>query len=337
MNILINGIGRIGKSIIRQSLNNDNFNVIAINELNTNIDNIAYSINYDTTYGNITDKFEVKNNFLVNTTDKIEVLNYSSILQIKNLDIDYIIDASGSKVDTNELKLLDVKAIFLTHPNKKADINIILGVNEEKLSNEHKVISTSSCNATALLPILKIIDDNYSIKSGDITTIHPLLNHQKVLDSGCVGNLDRDVDCNYEFGRSSLANIIPSKTTTIDACSYVDEKINKDIFSSSSLRVPTDTVGVINVTIFLDKECTKDELLSLCKNYRKNQKFDIILNNCKPLVSSDFKGEKYTTIIDHRFTDIKNNNMVKLVLWYDNEWGYASKVIGIVEYLDKKI
>jgi len=335
MNILLNGVGRIGKSIIRQSLNNSNFNIVAINELNTNIENIAYSINYDTTYGNISDKFKVKGNYLINKTETIEVSNYSSLVYFKDLDIDYIIDASGSKVDTNELKLLDVKAIFLTHPNKTADINVILGVNEYKVSSSDKVISTSSCNATALLPILKLIDDNYTIKYGDISTIHPLLNHQKVLDSSCVGSFNREVDCNYEFGRSSLGNIIPSKTTTVDACSYVQNNINTDILSSSSLRVPTDTVGVINVTLFVEKDCTKEQFISLCENYTKNQKFNIILNSYQPLVSSDFKKEKFTTIIDHRYTDVKQNNMIKLVLWYDNEWGYASKVIDIVEYVNK--
>ena len=334
--ILLNGVGRIGKSILRISLEHKSFQIVAINELNSNIENITYSINYDSTYGRLKDKFTVGENFIKNKTSKIEILNETSLFDIdlKKLDVDFIIDASGSKVDVDRLKTLDIKAIFLTHPNKDADINVVCGVNEDKLSlKEHKVISTSSCNATALLPILKLIDDNYTIEYGDIVTVHPLLNHQKVLDSACIGSHNRDIECNFEFGRGATQNIIPSKTTTIEACSFILDKINSDTISSNSLRVPTDTVGVINVTLVIDKECSKNELLELCKEYEKNQKFDILLNNNEALVSSDFKAQSYTTILDHRFTDVKKEKMIKLVVWYDNEWGYASKVADIIKSL----
>ncbi len=331
--VLLNGVGRIGKAILRISLKSKSFQVVAINELNSNIDNIAYSINYDSTYGRLEDKFISKNKFIQNQYFKIKILNKKSLFDIdlKKLDIDFIIDASGSKVDMVKLKKLDVKAIFLTHPNEKADINVILGVNETKLSlKKHKVISTSSCNATALLPILKLIDDNYTIDYGDIVTIHPLLNHQKVLDSACIGSHNRDIDCNFEFGRGATQNIIPSKTTTIEACSFIMPTINSSIISSSSLRVPTDTVGAINITMIVKKECKKSDLFKILKKYEKDQKFDILMNNKEALVSSDFKAQTFTSILDHRFTDIKKNKMIKLVLWYDNEWGYASKVVDII-------
>ncbi len=338
MKILLNGVGRIGKAILRIALKNKSFEVVTINELNSNIQNLAYSINYDSTYGKLKNKFKPYKNYIENKTTKIEIINEKSLLDIdfKKYDIDFVIDASGSKLDIKQFKNLDVKAIFLTHPNKNADINVILGVNENKLDiKKHKIISTSSCNATALLPILKLCDDNFKIEYGDITTVHPLLNHQKVLDSGCVGNYDRNIQCNAEFGRSSLQNIIPSKTTTVEACSYVLAQINDDIFSSSSLRVPTATVGVINVNLKVKKRCKKEKLISLCKKYEKEQTSKIILNNYKSLVSSDFQKEKYTTIIDHRFTDVKQEKMIKLVIWYDNEWGYASKVVDIINSLYK--
>ena len=333
MRILLNGVGRIGKAIVRIANSYEDLKIVAINELNSNKENLAYSINYDSTYGRLDDKFEVVGGILKNSNSTIKLLNHSSLLNIDftSLGIDLVIDASGSKVDVDKLKELNVKAIFLTHPNKSADINVILGVNEQELNlNRHKIISTSSCNATALLPILKLIDDRKQIEYGDITTVHPLLNHQKTLDSGCIGSVDRDVECNFEFGRSSTQNIIPSKTTTIEACSYIMPNINSNIISSSSLRVPTHTVGVINVTLFVKEQCSKDELLKLCKEYEETQKFDILLNNSDALVSSDFEKQKFTTIIDHRFTDVKQNHMIKLVVWYDNEWGYASRVVDII-------
>ena len=331
--VLLNGVGRVGKAILRIALKNKNFEIVAINEINSNINSIAYSINYDSTYGAIKDKFRAYNGYIQNSKSKIKILNHKLLENINLSDIDIIIDASGSSMNIDKVKKLPIKAIFLTHPNREADINIILGVNEDKLDlNSHKVISTSSCNATALLPILNLIDKKYHIEYGDIVTIHPLLNHQRVLDSGCIGNKDRDVECNLEFGRSATQNIIPSKTTTIEACSFVLNHINSNIISSSSLRVPTSTVGVISVTLFVKHPITKKEILKLSQKYEKKQKFKIILNNYEPLVSSDFQTQKYTTIIDHRFSDVKMNKMIKLTIWYDNEWGYASKVVDIVKY-----
>lgn len=338
LRVLLNGIGRIGKAVLKQLIENKNFEIVALNDINPYIENIAYSINYDSTYGSLEDKFEViDNNFIKSSKCKIKVLNYNCLSKIDMTNIDVVVDSSGVKEDKMLLNSLRVKAIFLTHPSSSADINLILGVNEHELDlSKHKIISTSSCNATALLPALKLVDDNFGILCGDIVTVHPLLNHQRVLDGSYVASATRDVAYNFEFGRSSTQNIIPNKTTTIKACSFVLEKFNEDLISSNSLRVPTDTVGAINVTLFTKYATTKKSLLELFEDCEKNQKFDVILNNHKPLVSSDFKKERRTTIIDHRYTDLKNGNMVKLLLWYDNEWGYASKVVDILNYYINK-
>ena len=333
MRILLNGLGRIGKNILRIALEEKAFDIVAINELNANIENIAYSINYDSTYGRFDDTFSVDEKSIKNSTATIEIFNETSLFDIdyKHYGIDVIIDASGAKHKIEKLKELDVEAIFLTHPNSKADINVILGVNDAMLNKKDKIISTSSCNATALLPILKLIDDNFSIECGEITTIHPWLNHQKLLDGGCIGSKERDLTCNFEFGRSAAQNIIPSKTTTIEACSYILSHINSEIIASSSFRVPTETVGVIDTTLFVKEKCSLEKLLELCYMYEQNQTYKVIKNNKEPLVSSDFKAQAYTTIIDHRFTHVKMGKMIKLSIWYDNEWGYASKVVEILK------
>jgi len=340
MRILLNGVGRIGKAILRIAESKNAFVIVAINELNTNIKNIAYSINYDSTYGRIKDKYSVEKDSIVNKKSSIKIFNSENVFDIDldSYNIDIIIDASGSIVDIENVKKNNTIPIYLTHPNSKADINVILGVNEDKINYAHdKIISTSSCNATALLPILKLLDETYKIEYGDITTIHPLLNHQKTLDSACIGSKNRDVECNFEFGRSSTQNMIPSKTTTIDACSYIIPSINHDMISSSSIRVPTATVGAINVTVTVEKECNKENVIELLKNYESTQKYNIVLNNTCPLVSSDFQGEEFTSIIDHRFIDVKKNKMIKIVIWYDNEWGYASKVVDIVSLHKEEI
>ena len=337
--ILLNGVGRIGKAIVRLAHETDAFEITTINEINPNIDSIAYTINYDSTYGTLTDKYVVKDNTLRNHHRIIRVLNHPSLDEADLSEIDLIIDASGVKVDRDRTKKLDVEALFLTHPNTQADINVILGVNDDALDpRRHTLISTSSCNATALLPLLRLIDDHTPILYGDILTVHPLLSHQKVLDNGCVGSADRGVACNMEFGRSATQNIIPSRTTTIEACSYVLPAFNAERFASSSLRVPTPTVGAINVALTVDKATSRKAIIAQCQTFAQTQHHDILLNNHAPLVSSDFQQERFTTIVDHRFTDVKMGKMVKLLVWYDNEWGYASKVVNIVEeYIRKSV
>src|SRR5574344_1664631 len=276
--VLLNGAGRIGKAVLKQLLNTDNVEVVTINEINPSIENIVYSVNYDSTYGKLDDKFKVvDNNFIKNQKSKIKITNIKNISELDLNSIDILIDSSGQKVNIEKLKSLNVKKIILTHPQKDADINIILGVNEDKLDlTKHKIISTSSCNATALLPALKLIDEKKNIVCGDIVTIHPLLNHQRVLDGSFVQSATRDVDLNFEFGRSSTQNIIPSQTTTIKACSYVLNKFNSDLISSNSLRVPTDTVGAINVTLFTKDISSKNEITKLFINFENNQKFPIL-------------------------------------------------------------
>lgn len=327
-------MGRIGKAIVRIAEFRKEIEIVAINELNTNIQNIAYSLNYDSTYGKIEDKYSVVDDTICNSHTSIQIFNSKSILDIdcQKHNIDIIIDASGSALDFEMIKKHIKRPLYLTHPNAKADINVILGVNEQRVDyKKHTIISTSSCNATALLPVLKILDDTYEIEYGDITTIHPLLNHQKTLDSACIGSQNRDIACNFEFGRSATQNMIPSKTTTIDACSYVLPFINHDIISSSSIRVPTATVGAINVSLTVQQKVTKKDIVQLFEKYATQQTAKIVLNNSCPLVSGDFQGEEYTSIIDHRFIDVKKNKMIKLVIWYDNEWGYASKVVDIIK------
>ena len=338
--VAINGLGRIGKSVLRIILKSNNIEIVAINEINKNIENIAYILNYDTTYGNLDDKFyKIDDLTIANSKQQIKVYTYDNIceLDFENLKIDALIDSSGSKSSFENAKSIlsknIIKAVFLTHPSKYADINLIFGVNEHNFdSDTHKLISTSSCNATALAPILEILDNNFGIEVGEITTIHPFLSHQKVLDGGCIGNTDREVVCNFEFGRSSSHNMIPAKTTTIEACEMANPKFNSEIFGANSFRVPTQTVGAINASFILKSKIDIDEVKKLFLATESSQKFKIIKNNFEPLVSSDFKGEEFSAIIDHRFSDVKLQKLLKLVIWYDNEWGYASKVVQAVEY-----
>lgn len=339
--IVINGLGRIGKSIARLALGDKSFKIVAINELNNNIQNIAYVLNYDTTYGSIEQKFKViSKNKISNGSQGIFVFSKNiTEIDFLGLEVDFVIDASGDKRCIEFAQNLTIgskiKAFFLTHPNSQADINVVIGSNENSLKIKDKIISTSSCNATALMPILEIVDFNFGIECGEVATIHPFLGHQKVLDSGCIGSFDRKVECNFEFGRSASSNIIPSKTTTVDACEFVNAKFNSHILASNSFRVPTQTVGAINATFVLKNSCEKSRLLEIFQEFEQKQSHKILMNNFDPLVSMDFKGQEFTSIIDHRFTDVKCGKLLNLVIWYDNEWGYASKVLAISKLYSK--
>ena len=329
--ILLNGLGRIGKAILRLSLESDAFEIVAINEINPSNESIAYSINYDSTYGRMADTFSVEGETIRNSHTSIRILHHFLLSEAPLEGIDLIIDASGSRVDPDVCRTLGVP-VFVTHPYAQADINVILGVNDAELDpRRHTLVSTSSCNATALLPLLKLIDEGWGIHAGDILTVHPLLGHQKVLDGGCVGSADRGIECNLEFGRSSTQNIIPSRTTTIDACSYVLPAFDRTRIASGSLRVPTPTVGAINVSLWLDRPTTVDAVIAQCEDAAGTQRYPVFLNNHAPLVSSDFQAQPYTTILDHRFTDVVGEKLLKMLVWYDNEWGYASKVVEIAK------
>ena len=310
MKILINGLGRIGKLILREGI--EKFDIVAINEKITNPNNLSYVLNYDTTYGKSEIEFIAYKDYLIANGKKIKL--YSKNLNELVDKFDLVIEASG------KYHKIDAKNIIYTYPNINVK-NIIYSVNDENLSLP---FSASSCNANALYPVLKLIDENFNIISGDIVTIHPFLNHQKVLDGVCLQSGEREIDCNFEFGRSSVFNIIPSNTTTIKAISLIDKKY-QNLITSSSIRVPTNTVGVINAVFWLEKKVNMEKILKILKTNK------IIKINDLPLVSSDFKGEIYT-IIDKRFIKV-NKNMVKLTIWYDNELGYAKRIIKLPEKL----
>jgi len=310
LKILLNGLGRIGKAILLNALKL-NIKIRAINEAIKDLNNLAYILNYDSTYGKSEFEFSVEGDNLIVNNQKIKLFN-KDLNEIYN-EFDLIIEASGAYKDFKRGRVL------FTYPNKNA-LNIIYGVNEDILKNQN-LISASSCNANALYPVLFEIDKAFKIINGDIITIHPLLNHQKTLDGKCIESNERDVECNYEFGRSSVFNLIPSHTTTLKAIGLIEKKF-EEILTSSSIRTPIDTVGAINVVLWLEKEVSKEDII---KTLSKNK---IIKINKSPLVSSDFKKEEFS-IIDKRFLQVKKN-MVKLVIWYDNEWGYAKRVVKLI-------
>ncbi|MBN2894355.1 MAG: aldehyde dehydrogenase [Campylobacterales bacterium] len=338
LRIAINGVGRIGKSLVRLALQDPTLQLVALNDLNPSPENLTYSLNFDTTYGRLRPALTCNENRLYHNTRPIALYRERDIAQVpwKAHDVDILIDASGDARNVERareaIERHHLKALFLTHSPEAVDFTMVLGVNEQALDPTiHRLISASTCNATALSPLLNLLQRHYGITGGFVTTVHPWLSHQKVIDGGCIDAQDRNVSCNFEFGRSSTDNIIPTQTTTIAACSRVLSFVSDALIGSLSLRTPTATVGCIDATLSLGRSVETHELIELLKEAQRTQRFEVFYNNFERLVSSDFKGERYTTIIDHRFTQMRGN-LLKCIIWYDNEAGYASKVLDQVRY-----
>lgn len=341
----INGLGRIGKAIVRNNLNSDLVEIVHINDVNPDISNIAYQLNYDTLYGNLKDqdKFIVKGDRLENAKGSIM---YSINDNIANVDwdkheIDIVIDSSGIKrnvLDAHKLvKGSNIRNVVVTHSPDEVDFTLILGVNDHVVDPmEHKVISSSICDATALAPVLFNIARTFGISSGYVTTLHPWLNYQKLMDGASSSwSVPGDIYHHYALGRSSIGNMIPKPTSAMDATFKVLPKLNGRI-GSFSYRTPTNIVGSADLTLVLENTTDKETIISLFKELETNQKWEIFSNTQQPLVSLDFQQTTCSVNIDHRWTDVQDGNLLKLVLWYDNEWGYASKVLDQVVHISKQ-
>lgn len=338
----INGLGRIGRAILRRNLEVNAFKVVAINDINPDIANIAYTINYDSTYGRLQEPYLVSpDQYLVRKADKIKVYHENDISKVNwdAMGIDLIIDSSGvnANVIASKKTLLDsnLKRVFITHSpdNQEVDYTLVLGANDEGFSKHHKVVASSICDATALAPVLKIIKNNLGIQMGSVTTLHPWLNYQNLLDGPASSwSVPGEIYHHYALGRSAFGNMIPKPTSALSATCKVLNGLSQDDLASFSYRTPTSIVGSADITLLVDKTVSRNSLLELFYQYENQQKWEIIHNNLSPLVSSDFARSTYSAIVDHRWTEVIKGNMIKLVLWYDNEWGYASRVVDQVKF-----
>ena len=345
LKIGINGFGRIGRAIFRSNLNKNFFEIVAINDINTDVGNIAYQLNYDTLYDQLKDKFKVDKGHIYNNNYDLKVFHEKHIddVEWKSRGIDIVIDASGILDNVLRgyatIKKQGVKKVIVTHSPNEVDFTMVLGANEDKLDIlKHHVISSSICDATAIGPVLKIIKDNFGISSGHLTTLHPWLGYQNLMDGPASSwSVPGEIYHHFALGRSAIGNMIPKPTSALNACCKVVDSISPELIGSYSIRTPTHIVGCADITLVLKEESTQDEVIKVFEDYSNTQKWDIINNNFDPLVSIDFKSSEFSANVDHRFTSLVQGNMLKLVLWYDNEWGYATKVCEQVKYISDKM
>ena len=332
--IAINGFGRIGRALFRISENNNYFKIVAINDINNDGNNLAYTLNYDSLYGKLESPYNYINGYLVNHQNKIKIFSENSIDKINwfSQKIDILVDASGKKENaklarnvTNKNRL---KNTIITHSSGFEDYELILGVNQSGLNlSKHKVISSSICDATAIAPVLKLIHDKYQIEYGYVTTLHPWLNYQNLLDGQAVSwSMPGTTYEHYPLGRSAFGNMIPKPTTAISVVKKVLSNFENIEIGSFSYRTPSAIVSSADISLKLKSTVINDEIIDFFVKYQKNQDEKIINNSFEPLISIDYLKSDYSANIDHRWTDVINGNFIKLILWYDNEWGYSLNV-----------
>lgn len=337
MNIGINGLGRIGRAIFRLISKSKGMKVVAINDINKDIKNVCYTMQYDSIHGTYNKRItsDKKNIFIEN--DKIKFFSKKKVNEInwKKYKVDVLVDSSGIfenvKILSKDKDICQYKIITHATYNQPNIKTLIFGVNDENFDlSKNKTISSSICDTVAFSPLYKLIDENYKIIDGNLITLHPWLPFQNLLDGKSASwSVPGDTFSQYALGRSAVQNLIPKSTSAVNAAELVIPKITKKL-KSLSFRVPTNLVSGSILNLKIKNRTSLGIINNLLKKYEKNQKWNILKINYDPLTSIDFIGEEVSLILDDRWTCL-NNNTLQLVFWYDNEIGYSSKVIDIIK------
>jgi len=321
MKIAINGLGRIGRLVLKIGLERG-LDIVAVNDL-TSVQNLAYLLKYDSVYGNYNKKIEAGKDFLSINGKKIKVFAEKDPenLPWKALKVDVVVESTGLFEDEGYKHLkAGAKRVIISAPSKKCDLTIVLGVNEEKLKKEHKVISMGSCTTNCLAPLAKVLNDKFGIKRGFMTTVHAYTNDQKILDIP---------HKKFRRGRAAAVNIIP---TTSGATTSVAEVIPelRGKLDGLAMRVPIVCGSIVDFVAELKKEATKEEINNALKSAASGKLKGILQYTEDEIVSSDIIKNSNSSIIDGLSTQVIGN-MVKVLSWYDNEYGYSCRVIDLLK------
>ena len=329
VNIAINGFGRIGRSILRILIEkNSDINVVAINDLG-DYENLSYLLKHDSVMGVLNKNVSLEGNTLIVDGRRIKLISIKDPAELpwKELEIDIVIESTGIFRDNKLLnKHIDAgaKKVLLTVPPKDdIDATIVLGVNDSDLKKEHKIVSNASCTTNCLAPIAKVLDDNFGIKSGLMTTVHAYTNDQALAET---------THSDFRRGRNATQNIIPTSTGAAKAVGMVLPKLNGKL-DGMAMRVPVPNGSVIDLVVELEKDVTIDEVNKAVKYASENELNGILQYSAVPLVSTDILHNPHSSIYDASSTQILEKNHVKVVCWYDNEWGYSNRVVDLIQHL----
>ena len=326
----INGFGRIGRLVFRASVANPNVEVVGINDTFIDPKYMEYMLRYDTVHGQFKGTIEVGEDFIVVEGVKIKVFASMNPSEIAwgSVGADYIVESTGVFTTIDKAAAHfdgGAKKVVISAPSADAPM-FVMGVNNSEYNKDMKVVSNASCTTNCLAPLAKVIDDNFGIVEGLMTTVHATTATQKTVD----GPSKKD----WRGGRGAAFNIIPSSTGAAKAVGKVIPKLNGKL-TGMAFRVPTADVSVVDLTVRLEKGATYDEIKTVIKKASENEMKGILGYTEDMVVSSDFIGDARTSIFDAGAGIALNANFVKLVSWYDNEWGYSNKVIELIEHMAK--
>ncbi|RCS28287.1 type I glyceraldehyde-3-phosphate dehydrogenase [Polaribacter sp. WD7] len=326
----INGFGRIGRLAFRSTVKRANVQVVAINDL-LDVDYLAYMLKYDSVHGAFDGEVEVKDGKLVVNGNEIRITaeRDPSNLKWDEVGAEYVIESTGFFL-TEELasKHLEAgaKKVVLSAPSKDHTPMFVMGVNNTELKADQKIFSNASCTTNCLAPITKVLNDNFGIVEGLMTTVHAATATQKTVDGPSMKD--------WRGGRSAIGNVIPSSTGAAKAVGKVIPAMDGKL-TGMAFRIPTMDVSVVDLTVKLDKAASYDEICAAMKSASESGPMKGILGYTEDLVvSQDFVGDTRTSIFDAKAGIALNDNFVKVVSWYDNEIGYSTKIVDLIEYAD---
>lgn len=327
----INGFGRIGRNVFRAALNNPNVEIVAVNDL-TDAKMLAHLLQYDTVHGKLSETVTVDGEYLVVGSHKVKVIAERDPAQLGwgELGVEVVVESTGRFTDRNNAaKHLEAgaKKVIISAPGKDEDITIVMGVNEEKYdAAKHHIVSNASCTTNCLAPFAKVLNENFGIKRGMMTTVHSYTNDQQILD---LPHKD------YRRARAAAESIIPTSTGAAKAVALVLPEL-KGKLNGMAMRVPTPNVSVVDLVVELEKQVTVEEVNGALKAAAEGELKGILEYVELPLVSVDYNGNPASSSIDALSTMVMEGNLVKVLSWYDNETGYSHRVVDLAEFMGNK-
>jgi len=329
--VAINGFGRIGRVFLRQSASYKDFEVVAINDL-TDAKTLAHLLKYDSVHGIFSADVKATDNGISVNGKEIKVLAVTEPEKLpwKDLGIDVVLESTGrftDKASASKHLTAGAKWVIISAPAKDPDVTVCLGVNEEALDpSKHKIISNASCTTNCLAPVAKILNQEFGIVRGLMTTIHSYTNDQRILDLP-----HKDL----RRARAAAMSMIPTTTGAAKAVGLVLPEL-KGKLDGMSIRVPTPNVSVVDLVVELKKDTTAEEVNAALKKAAEGKMKGILQYTDEPVVSIDFNGNAHSSIVDASVTKVLEGRMVKVLAWYDNETGYSSRVRDLIIYLTKR-
>ncbi|MFE8696574.1 type I glyceraldehyde-3-phosphate dehydrogenase [Cytobacillus sp. FJAT-53684] len=327
----INGFGRIGRVVFRAALKNPNIEVVAVNDL-TDANMLAHLLKYDSVHGTLNEEVSVDGDYLVVGGHKVKVIAERDPAQLGwgDLGVDVVVESTGrftKREDAAKHLEAGAKKVVISAPASNEDITVVMGVNHENYDPaNHHVISNASCTTNCLAPFAKVLNDQFGIKRGMMTTIHSYTNDQQILD---LPHKD------YRRARAAAENIIPTTTGAAKAVSLVLPEL-KGKLNGGAVRVPTPNVSLVDLVAELEKEVTAEEVNAAFKAAAEGELKGILAYSEEPLVSGDYNGSPSSSTIDALSTMVMEGSMVKVISWYDNETGYSHRVVDLIDYIAQK-